>query len=1223
MNKMINTETDALIEYSLCPEISDVKFADGLEKAFDTINDNFKRLANHDFIKGESGTSVYIKQEPIYNDDSKLSNFGKLLQDYLESLINPTEKILNSDSDGITLDYFGNFTPENAGSLQVIYNKSNDITADDVAVSSLQYVFLDGRFWNDKVGKVDQSIYDEIEDKSCIVIYNGNGKFESLNGALPTMYYEYGVGLCWKLNGKPTGMSVQGIPGKDGKNALMRIVKVNSLSTPENFEYKKGDVTHVFESLSGYIPIDSEDIDINDYADSSALIIENSGKFYIGSLGIENRVIEDETLGESRTVNILVATCDPNASLNDVKTSQDIHDAFKKININGSSSNPKVLQGLFIPIKNEEEGVQPVHLISASSIINTSDITSSDSANDDVIFTPIKNIDDLHPTEENPLNIEKYLYVRLDKEYNKVMSSLDVNKKPIGESLSKYNYCIKYKLVHIAKDKNDEYLKPSDDITNIDKYNFGYTVNSEGVETLLTTENVIYKIKDTTTDNYQDTLPNDLDSHPFYVWERQISSADYDIDELEEFNEYGNIPAQFNFICTKTFTPGISSDIYWFNALDIIDEFNDRYIVRGWSNDDFDMFKIIKFVPVFKDENYHVYDDTAVNFNYNVNITGCDHVGANSRRNLTVHGDINCENINVYRLTATGEIDNIYTKQDIVGDFGLMLSKDQDGNYMFEIDSDGNISGKTLDISGQINASTVVSNGLIASTDSEGNAGVVQTNSLQIVDKDLEDCMSFDASNGISNIQMSNTNNIKIEKCFKLSDDQKYLSDEENSVSKITTNTPIIACNNSSINVSDISIDKSDSVFVDENISKELYEHFSKIIDEDSSDTVKKAYYKNIVKGLKDAPNSYAVVKEVLKYKLESSTCFIDTSFKLNPKYTIYKFDDNTNGIYYYNPRPATSQKIKFRATPENATKEIASTGYACKFEIKHKDTNKFNPKVPIVITPAKMSFNMGLYSHCDNGTWTYFENSSCLRFRTIVRDSQGSLLYDEVSSEEYKFNNGNTQWKGGKTESGASISNENYETWRFKSFEVNPYKITINDPGTLQIIEDKYNNDSLDIIIYVYPEFDINISWKNNKYPKRDRKVADDCKIFKFVSIGSSSSSKTISEKSFVVRKNTSLPQDNFSKITYNLFVDNSSENINNTVLCKDGLLISSVAKDSNSDQSNKYLFGIGIGRHYIGNDNWIAKPEICYGKLGSKGVELKNLPIETIIEKLLPNTD
>ena len=66
---------------------NDVNFASELRSVFETINDNFARLSNHDFIKGESGTSVYIKEEPIYNG-STLSTFGNNLRNYLKSLIN-------------------------------------------------------------------------------------------------------------------------------------------------------------------------------------------------------------------------------------------------------------------------------------------------------------------------------------------------------------------------------------------------------------------------------------------------------------------------------------------------------------------------------------------------------------------------------------------------------------------------------------------------------------------------------------------------------------------------------------------------------------------------------------------------------------------------------------------------------------------------------------------------------------------------------------------------------------------------------------------------------------------------------------------------------------------------------------------------------------------------------------------------------------------------------
>ena len=45
----------------IAPSLSDVNYASGLNDVFDNINDNFSTLSNHDFIKGESGTSVKIQ----------------------------------------------------------------------------------------------------------------------------------------------------------------------------------------------------------------------------------------------------------------------------------------------------------------------------------------------------------------------------------------------------------------------------------------------------------------------------------------------------------------------------------------------------------------------------------------------------------------------------------------------------------------------------------------------------------------------------------------------------------------------------------------------------------------------------------------------------------------------------------------------------------------------------------------------------------------------------------------------------------------------------------------------------------------------------------------------------------------------------------------------------------------------------------------------------------
>lgn len=76
------------------------------------------------------------------------------------------------------------------------------------------------------MGQIPDDDYEGRTDKSCVAVYDGQSdKFVIYNNAFPTMYYEPNVGLCWKINGAKTSMPVRGIPGHDGANGKLNIVK--------------------------------------------------------------------------------------------------------------------------------------------------------------------------------------------------------------------------------------------------------------------------------------------------------------------------------------------------------------------------------------------------------------------------------------------------------------------------------------------------------------------------------------------------------------------------------------------------------------------------------------------------------------------------------------------------------------------------------------------------------------------------------------------------------------------------------------------------------------------------------------------------------------------------------------------------------------------------------------------------------------------------------------
>ena len=163
MSKKSISVTDGLTLKNITfPQLNDSQFADRLEETFSNINYNFAALANHDFIKGEDGNSIVIENIPVNGNDPIALSLKNYVLDMLGS---ESDKV---EHDSIQLNYLDNFV----GDIQVIC-KIDSYTGEKIPVSSLQYAFLDGRFWNNNVGKIDPNLFSGIDDLTCLIVYNG------------------------------------------------------------------------------------------------------------------------------------------------------------------------------------------------------------------------------------------------------------------------------------------------------------------------------------------------------------------------------------------------------------------------------------------------------------------------------------------------------------------------------------------------------------------------------------------------------------------------------------------------------------------------------------------------------------------------------------------------------------------------------------------------------------------------------------------------------------------------------------------------------------------------------------------------------------------------------------------------------------------------------------------------------------------------------------------
>lgn len=795
----------------IAPSLSDVNYASGLNDVFDNINDNFSTLSNHDFIKGESGTSVKIQEDKFFNEDGSLTVLGKKLQYCILSLSNNEDEyadVIDGEGNHITVfDYF----KANPGVLYMIYNTVNDVNIQTpVAISSLYYVFLDGRYATTKMGMIDESQYTNIKDFSCVLVYDANiksivddkevnGGFKALTTAFPTIYYESNIGLCWKVNGNGTGIPVQGVPGRNGLDTNLQIVKGSSPKKTESNQIVSN-ITSLYGLYDGFIEFDPNE-DYSYLHGKAALILTpnvntaNDNSFYFGMLEVKGDVGSQEVR----------AYCDQSTSIDYSMAAETMINVMKNINIVGGDIAHNILPGLFIPMENRgDNSTQKVHLMAATSLTNTEGQSSD--LKTDLMYTPISDINNFDISgaddEGNQLIVDKYLYVKLNENSNYGYTYTDATSSDdsvIDIIPRKYSGYLKYKLVNVINNIDSPYmnffsfdnsslssiggskLKPAVSYRNIIQYvqstnsgwNNNYIYCDEGSSNEILTPNggVIPFYKDITqsdavninfkTTNGQVAYDNRLDddNKPYiagntpiindvlqlpdawfidkyhtqlrssiYRWVLCDKIDDFDIEELKnnesiigDFIDEGiyrfDVPAFKNFavILTNTMSPTADSDLMWYNSLYVtgitvdgaaVYVGNGRYedrnpssvIVAGW---DSSVMQFVKFVPIYRND-YAVDTDTSFNINYNVNITGDS---KNSRKSLTVHGGINCDDLNVYSLTATGEIKNIYTKNDIVGDKGIYLgyqvdTKDAEdaindvAQYNLKINSSGEIDTK-------------------------------------------------------------------------------------------------------------------------------------------------------------------------------------------------------------------------------------------------------------------------------------------------------------------------------------------------------------------------------------------------------------------------------------------------------------------------------------------------------------------------------------------------
>ena len=224
------------------PNITEVDFAAKLQESFETINENFKKIASLPFLQGAQGDSFRTIQYLIFDEHGNITQKGALLLNSIFGI---------SCAKGESFDTVKNHVDAKAPTISAIsaidslrnnsdfvnnilyfYGVVDEVGEVTVEYTGQYYYFIDKRtislagFQSNTdiqallPGFVDYSgFYQYVNDEQ-------GERFEKMS-ILPSLYYdEKNNDICWMFNGQETGISAVGVSGSNGVSATLEIVGV-------------------------------------------------------------------------------------------------------------------------------------------------------------------------------------------------------------------------------------------------------------------------------------------------------------------------------------------------------------------------------------------------------------------------------------------------------------------------------------------------------------------------------------------------------------------------------------------------------------------------------------------------------------------------------------------------------------------------------------------------------------------------------------------------------------------------------------------------------------------------------------------------------------------------------------------------------------------------------------------------------------------------------------
>ena len=242
-------------------ELSEVKspllnpdFGNGLEKQFENIDANFKKIATAEYLRGRSGTTTHCVTIKLNRDDNSDTGIwyknndeaGQPVTVTSANILNKLEQVVGQTIEP-TIDEQGNVNyPE------LILFIEDDNQGHKRAVSSMPFIYHDPEL----VDLLNNKDYQEqdFQDNSGIFLFNGDD-FEKAT-SYPTLYYNKEIGeFCWIINGTETELIARGPQGAPGQNGTCLVVQIRVMSNSNTNSLPFGEQEVVVDGQTIKVPL--------------------------------------------------------------------------------------------------------------------------------------------------------------------------------------------------------------------------------------------------------------------------------------------------------------------------------------------------------------------------------------------------------------------------------------------------------------------------------------------------------------------------------------------------------------------------------------------------------------------------------------------------------------------------------------------------------------------------------------------------------------------------------------------------------------------------------------------------------------------------------------------------------------------------------------------------------------------------------------------------------